>query len=369
VISAAERSSPKAPEGIVRGSAEGASAAMNQWAGSRGEPDPLFTNPLPALAVLIVALPVAAAIGASRAHSAEEVDAAKQTFATVASSSNLLPTLGPRIARAVREESKARWGCVASLEATDTAPCADAVAPAMLTVTASYVPVAKGQYDPEVLIAAMIEATLKSPSDAGHSMRWRYDSPPRNLFDLAANDGAALRSELDIMLERLAQAVARDMITAPEPTTMEIYSGGPHFSLDYRDPQYRQANIPTTVFPGVVRRMHPQEPVALAFEVERKATIMGWESNNFLGAWDYPCRVAKIDGVIAIPPRANAALLPGQSPIVTATPGEHVFTIACPGTGEDNWAPHEISANVEAGRTYCTDGKSFTDVTARGSCK
>jgi hypothetical protein len=365
VISAAEHSNPKAPEGMVRGSAEGASAAMNQWADSRGVPDPLFTNPLPTLAVLIVTLPIVAAIGASRAHSAEEVDAAKQTFASVAADPGLLPTLERRIAARVREASRARWTCVGTRGAEAENPCPEAKAPATIEITASYAPRMENRYDPELSVAAMIEATLVPPSGPRHRMRWRYDSPPRPLFDLTANGGATLRTELSTMLDRLAEAVARDMIVDPQPITTEVWAGGMEFQ--FAGPEYRQANVPKDFSGGVARRMHPQEPAPYALDAALKATIVGWAGRNILGDW--PCRIAKIDGNVAVPPLSNVALLPGQSPTAMAEPGEHVFTVACPGTGEDNWVPREIKATVQAGGLYCTDGKSFVDRTEFNSCR
>jgi hypothetical protein len=362
VVSRAGLSDPAAPQGIARGPGEGASVAMGQWA--QGSADAILNDPVPGLAVLIVTLPIAAIVGAASAHSAEDVDAAKQTFAAVAAEPNLLPTLERRIAAVVREQSPARWGCVAAFEAGDVPPCADAKAAATLEIRASYVPVMKGRRDPEIFVAAMIEAKLKPHRGEISSMRWRYDSPTRRFFDLTANGGAALRSELDTMLDRLAQAVARDMITDPEPITAEVWVGGPDFSLDYRDPMVRQSNVPKDTSPGVARRMHPQEPVQHALEAGLKATILG-KGSYWLG----PCRIAKIDDTTALPPLVNANLQPGQSPIATADPGDHVFTVTCPTTGDDNWAPREIRAAVEAGRVYCTDGKSFADVTGRGSCK
>lgn len=358
VISEAARSKPAVPEGIIRGSGEGAGAATAGMAGAALSP----TSNAIGVLTLPLTLPIAAAIGASRAHSAKEVDAAKQTFATVAGDPALLPTLDRRIAARIREKSRARWGCVGVFKAGEAIPCSDANAPARLTIRASYAPFLNGRYDPEISIAAMIEATLTAPSNASFSMRWRYDSPPRRLFELTANDGAALRSEITTMLDRLAQAVARDMIIDPHPRDVKVSVNGLKFSGGHV--RYQQSNVPTHVSPGVVRRMHPQEPASLALDAGLKATILG-KFNFWLGT----CRIAKIDGIVPPPPRAGVNLQPGKSWIATAEPGEHIFTITCPTTGDDDWAPRDIKASVEAGRVYCTDGKSFTEIPRRKVCK
>lgn len=363
IISSGGQGALPEPEGIVRGAGEGASLAIGDWAGGAsvapGTGDPGAAAAEVALA--LVALPVMAAIGASRAHSAEKLDAAKETFASVAGDPDLLPSLETRIANAIRQKARARWNCVAALKEEAESPCADAEAPARLEIEAAYAPWIKGRYDPEIAIAAMVKASLTAPSGTVHTMRWRYDSEQRGLFDLTANGGAPLREELKTMLDRLAETIARDMVVDPQPISAEVWTGGTEF--EFTGFEYRQANAPTETTPGVVRRMHPSEPTPLALESALKAMIVGkWD--HWLGA----CRIGEIDGTPPRPPLSNAPFLPGKSYIATADPGEHTFTIRCPALGEKNWAPREITATVSAGKVYCTDGKTFSERSGGERC-
>lgn len=364
VVSAGGRGALNRPEGIVRGAGEGAGVAVGDWAGGAGGV-PYSGDPAAgaaAVALWLVAFPLVAAIGAGRAHSAEEVDAAKQTFASIARDPALLPSLEPRVAEAIRRKAPNRWSCVAARSEDTADPCADAEAPATLEIRASYAPWMEGRYDPDVAIGAMVEATLTSPSGEIHTMRWRYDTAPRAFFDLTARGGAPLRQEIETMLDRLAQTIARELVVDPKPETVEVWAGGMEF--EFTGPEYRQANAPAETSPGVVRRMHPAEPTPFALERALKATVVGERDAWGLGA----CRIAEVDGRPPRPPLANTMLLPGKSSIATAAPGEHSFTIRCPGAGEKNWQPREITAAVEAGRVYCTDGESFRDVTGQNSC-
>ena len=219
--------------------------------------------------------------------------------------------------------------------AAEDAPCPEAAAPATLEITASYAPAVEGRYDPDVSIAAMVEAKLTGPSGASHDMRWRYDSAPQPFFALTANNGAALRREIDTMLDRLASAVAKDLLLDPQATSIEVWEGGLETGrLGQVRP--RSANAPVEEQPGVVRRMHPREAAPYALEQGHKALIAGKRS-----FWN-TCAIASIDGE---PPFAYGALRPGLALFATVEPGAHVFGIKCGAVPNDDLPSVEIAAS------------------------
>lgn len=362
VIEDMARGAPKSPEGVVSGAGEGAAVAMGQWLSGAGGAstggDPYAGAAI--LAIMVVGLPIAAMVGAGKAHSTDEVDRAKTTFANVVNEPDLLPSLPQRIAGRVRRDAPARWTCIDVATAETPAPCAQAAAPVRLAVTASYAPSIEGRFDPQISLAALVEAQVTDPTGQTQEMRWRYDTVPRAFFELTGRDGAPLRGEIDAMLDRLAATVARDALTAPIPLDAEVWdSGAPG---GFFDPSWVQANAPTRTRPGVVRRMHPQEPTPLALEAPVKAVVVG----RGPGFWTPACVIAAIDGAAPPPPQSTVNMQAGKSFVATADPGEHEFTIRCHYGAESQ--PQKIVATVEAGHVYCTDGSLFTDVTGGKEC-
>ncbi len=350
------------PEGVVRGAGEGAATAMAQWAGGGSVPtggEPLV-GPAVALAIMLAGLPVAAIVGAAIAPSEEEVDRARAAYAGVIGDPALLPSLPGRIAAQARNDAPPGWACVAVATAQNPSPCEGAKTPARLLISASFIPVAQGSFDPDIAFNAMVEAELIYPSGEAEEMRWRYHSPPANFFDLAARDGAPLRNVIDAMLDRLAAAIARDSLTDPQPLPAEIWSETTLKS--FFDQSHVQANAPTEMKPGVVRRMHPREPSPLRLEAPVKAIVLAREAKFLTAA----CAIAEIDGEAPPPPLGDIPFRAGFAPAASADPGEREFAVRCPLWSKD--PPKKIVATVEAGRAYCTDGTYFRHVTGEWEC-
>jgi hypothetical protein len=301
-------------------------------------------------------LPIAAAVGAVKAYSLEEVDAAQTSFRSVASNPDLLPTRELRIDDAAGASAAGRWGCMEA--AAEDAPCPEAAAPAMLEITVRYSPAVEGRYNPDVSIVAMVEAKLTDPSGASHGMRWRYNSAPQPFFARAAKNGAALRRELDTVLDRLASAVAKDLVLDPQATSIEVWEGDLKTGrLGQVRP--RSANAPVKEQPGVVRRLHPREAAPYALEHGHKALIAGKR-----GFWK-TCAIASIDGG---PPFACGALHPGLALFANVEPGALVFGINCGAVPNEDLSSVEIAETVEAGKTYCIEGESFRSLAVGETC-
>lgn len=340
------------PSSLIRDKGKGATNAMGDWAGglSGGGGDGLAA--LAGLAIFVVGLPVAAAIGAGSVHSEQEIAAADTAFRAVAADTALLATLGARVADQLRVGVPGHWRCAAAVS-DDGDPCPDVARPASLVVEAQYMATATGRYSPEVTLTAMAEARLMRAGAAPAVMRWRYDSEPRPYFELTSHDGAQLRAAVGRMLDALAAAIARDLLLDPKPQEIEVALSG----------RTGRTGMPVEPPRGVARRMAPNEPLPYAFATAGKAIITTRAHRWGLDS----CVIAAIDD------RPPARWLDMQRPedrirIAPVDPGAHRLTLSCPRIGPENWERRELEVEVEASQVYCTDGAMFAPTDTAFRC-
>ena len=217
----------------VRGAGAGASAAAGDWfyggleelSGSGGGID----GGVGYVLALIVTTPIAAAVGAARARSGDEVDDAAKIYKTVPSQPESQRSLAERIAHKVRDAAPMRWTCVEAATPTQQTPCPNATTPLTLSVETKVLTGEwDGRIDPDFSMNFYIEAELGRRASEPFVMRWRYIGEKESYFDLAKKDGSLLKQRIDALLNEFATAVARDAILDPKPYVYEVWGSGPY---------------------------------------------------------------------------------------------------------------------------------------------
>ena len=225
----------RAPPGIVRGAGEGAGAGMGGYM-SGGEGAPLF-----ALLLAPIGFPISGAIGASMAHSKEEVDAAVAAFERVGQDKELLASIERRFIEALGIDTKGKWACIEATSENTQEPCPGYAPVAHLKLRLAFGFRANGKFDPDihfhgnvVALASVDHAGLDTETDAVVRAKWAYREELGPFFALTDDDAALLRGKLEEILERFARRIASDLYLAPRLETItrkEEYSGRSYIEI------------------------------------------------------------------------------------------------------------------------------------------
>jgi hypothetical protein len=248
-----------AGEGALSGAGKGAVGALAVGVSVCDVSEPISCS-VGIILGAIAAVPAAAigaGIGASNAQSEENVDPDKRaaikeaqaTYRKTADDLSLLPTLDDRVATRLREVTPARWRCVGVEEPGTPQPCPDAERPAKLVLEPWYGHFKEGENNPDITLVGMVDVELVPASGEAQILNLRYASVPQPFFTLTKNNGALLKTEIDAMIERLAKAVAQEMLLDPKPGSMVISCAPVKGKSD-------NCVLPTKNVPrGVVRRV------------------------------------------------------------------------------------------------------------------
>jgi len=365
VVMSQHHSTLSPPGDVLRGKGAGAKKAMGDWAGDpfSGPPgyggDPAAAVLL--LGILIVGLPVAAAIGAASAHSGEEVDAAAESFRTAASDAALFDGLDSRVADRLNAIRPARWNCVEAASDDGTPPCARAARPATLIVGTAYSAAAKGRSSPDVTLIGKAEARLIRAGAEPVTVRWRYDSEPLSYFRLAKDDGARLRKAIGAMQDALAAAIVRDLFVEPKTERLRFSRKGQ--VRGGQNEEQTQVGARPTPPTSSIRRMTLSESFASGPSMDGQA-IVTTQAERREGRG---CVISAVDGS---EPRSIEALpqLPDQMRAALVGPGAHRLSLSCPAEAEGERVSMELEIEVKAGKLYCTDGGVLTEASAPYRC-
>jgi hypothetical protein len=177
-----------APSGIVRGAGEGAAKGMDVYSGAY-----TGSNEAWILKILLapVVLPAAAAIGASAAHSEEEVDAAAAAFNRVGQDKELLASINQRFIEALNEVTAKQWTCLKAASTEMELPCKGNAPIARLTLRPTFGLRAIGDFDPDigflgdvVVVAEVDYATPSAKTDVVIKAKWAYREELGTFFAL-----------------------------------------------------------------------------------------------------------------------------------------------------------------------------------------
>lgn len=211
-----------APTDIVRGAGEGAIAGMDEYLdGLSGS----YSGEGAVLVLLLtpVILPIAAAIGASAAHSEEEVSAAVAVFESVGHDEQLLTSIDRRFVERLPGDGAEDWRCIEASSMAAKTPCTGILPAAQVTIFPVFTITGVGRFDPDIRFYGEVTAnvTMRAAPDAPEESvleaKWAYREELGSFFDLAEDDGAPLRRKLEEILDRIAIGIARDLYLEPRP--------------------------------------------------------------------------------------------------------------------------------------------------------
>lgn len=228
-----------APAGVIRGAGQGAGVGAGNYVAAA-----LSAQGDAALVGLLLApigVPIAAMVGASMAHSKEEVDAAAAAFAKLNGDKVFMASLERRVLDAFGTKRPTRWTCTAAASRSDEPPCPDERLVASLTIRPAFHTIAAGRYSPEITILAEVHAigvltdrTAGGEASTIFEAKWTLREELGSYFELAANDAALMREKLERIMDRLARRIVEDAFLAPRAETA-IQVRGPGARPPYFD--------------------------------------------------------------------------------------------------------------------------------------
>lgn len=215
------------PASVTRGFEEGAEAAMKGYIddGSRGAL-------LPSLLLAPIALPTAAAIGASKAHSAMEVDAALAAFQRVSEDNALLTSISDRFVAELSRVSDKKWKCVTTITPAQDDGCTRSDSYVAIILVPNFSLTHRGSFDPEISLLGSVALIALAP-DGTLQLRaeWRYFGRLGTLFALAENDASLLREKIKAVLDEFAVSMVEDMFLKPRPEPLRFRRGPSYLNV------------------------------------------------------------------------------------------------------------------------------------------
>lgn len=221
--------------GALAGAGEGfkLGAVVAIAGGTAGDARALLVSVPLGLVTAVVATPVGAVIGAAKARSKVEVEAAEAAIRKALAAT----APHPHLAEALRNLP----GMVPNLRTYEVVPAGGYNALAardiatVLEVTAGRYGLAKvglGAADPDFRLVVTAKVRLVRVSDSAelYATHWQYAGATHEFFSWAERDGALVRAELDRAYRDLALRIARHLFSDPEPAK------GPIITV-YADPR------------------------------------------------------------------------------------------------------------------------------------
>lgn len=209
----------KMPNGLVRGSGDGATKAMGEYLSD----PPSGDEGVVWLLTLPVALPISAAVGAGLSHSTEEVDSALAAYRGISQDRTIRNLLGGKFMSAIEDDVGENWVCIEEASESEPKTCATHKSIAELRLYPEFKLEIVGEYDPDIhffgTVLGFVSADRSNPSSFV-SAKWAYRDKLGDFFDLTANDAALLRSELKAIFDRFAIAIVEDLFLEPQQVTV-----------------------------------------------------------------------------------------------------------------------------------------------------
>lgn len=215
--------SPSA-EGLARGAGGGARSGAVQgamggaglmMAGCEDSDSCLFAIVL-GIAVMPITALAGGVIGAIRARSDEEVEAAARSFEAA-----LRNDARQALLAAVVRKGERLTGRRFVIPEDDAAVPARNPGPGLMMVIskADLDFASEGEIDPDVTLTLQARMFLRQPGAVTSSYwrDWLYQSEPHGYFDLAASDGAKLKAEIDRAVNLVAERMVHDTFVSQDP--------------------------------------------------------------------------------------------------------------------------------------------------------
>jgi len=171
-------------------------------------------------AFAVVGAPIGAIVGAARAHSAQDVRIADASLRAALGQLRPSAMLRDKIVAAARE--KTRYDL-----RPEEAPLGKAqqdlnghdLASVMELAVSQIELVSAGRIDPESSLMIIAEIRLKDRASGAelYQRKWAYLGKQQKYFDMAAQNGALLRRELQTGIDRLADRIVFDLLITSAP--------------------------------------------------------------------------------------------------------------------------------------------------------
>jgi hypothetical protein len=164
---------------------------------------------------LPVALAVGAIVGASAAHTPEQVDAARGALKSALEETDIGALLRQSLAR------NAQAGATRIAVAGDSASNAPTMSTSghVLAIEYGATYMVHGNVSPDVQVWVLARGQLLAPGRGAvlHTSTWLYCSPKVGFIDMAANNGARVRAELARAARELGAAIPYDLFVSGRP--------------------------------------------------------------------------------------------------------------------------------------------------------
>ncbi len=225
------------PDSPVKGTGSGAMSGAGQgfagsivgglYAGaSSGNPLGLVVGVALGVVIAPFAAIVGGVVGASRAHPAEEVEAAHLTFGRILAQVKPDVELAERLVESIERRTDVPVADLTIAKPTGYQAWADDGIDTALELSIRHFQLRlDGSIDPDAALVMGAEAQLfRIPDGAALYRRaWEFRGTVYGYFQLAANDGELFRAEIQRAYDSLAGKIAYDLFIS---TTPEVYNPG-----------------------------------------------------------------------------------------------------------------------------------------------
>jgi hypothetical protein len=323
---------------VARGASEGAGASLEMYGDIMMTHEGSFFLGAILAPVLVPAVAIA---GASLARSEQEVDAALAAFKSVGRDEALFRSLDERVLARTLAAGDLRYLCLTSTPPSSDLSCAWKETSPRLRLRPEFTVIGRGDFEPEILLLARVTGSFSGSMIAPGDVRWSYRKNLGDFFELARNDGELLRQEIEVALNLFASKISDDVFLNPSAQSVVLRKEKPYLSSSALVPE------------GVVLRVEQASVLASSLTHATLYPISDLEQS---------CSIVSVDGAGSFPTSSFNYGPPWQ-----IAAGERLVKLSClqhPFFGTHSYETRELSLVVEAGKSYATDGTTYTSMPA-----
>jgi hypothetical protein len=179
----------------------------------------------------IIVTPVAVVIGALRAHGEDSVRAADANIKAALAEADPSATLARELMAAAQQAPSVHLVTTPARDVADDGPGAHAL-PSGVTLTVSVSELdfrSEGRIEPDVTMLMKVTArvSLAGGGSELYECTWGYKGVERDYFELAANNAAILRADIQTACRLMAQKIVADLFVSTKPERIESEPSAP----------------------------------------------------------------------------------------------------------------------------------------------
>ena len=176
------------------------------------------------------------------AHSEEEIQAARASLYSVLHEDGQATVQERKFIEALGGFARSRWDCVQANSISIETGCQPDGTTTLILLEPIFRFAQKGEFNPDVLFDGRILVTVSIDYADGAlavaepllKAKWAYHEELGTFFKLAENDGSLFRKKLDLITDRFAHKIAKDMYLNPQAEhlkSVQKFGGATH--LEY----------------------------------------------------------------------------------------------------------------------------------------